>query len=188
MYPGELVYEPAVYCAESELAGVCPFARALTAVEYPAYLCAGKIRIEHKPRFVADIIFVGGKQFALRRSAAALPDYCVVNGLSRVFVPNYSGLTLICDRYGGYLVHADGRIFKCVLYRLKLGGNYLIGVVLDVAGSWKYLRKLVLRHSEHFGVFIEYDSSRAGGALIYGKYKASLFHIVTSCLIMRILP
>ena len=105
----ELPEKPCVNGAKEYLAPSCPLPRAVHPVQYPFYLAAGKIGVRHKAGNVLYMLPETFFQQAVHyvRRSPALPDYCIIYGLSGIPVPQHGRLALVGYAYSGDLLRRN---------------------------------------------------------------------------------
>ena len=100
---GEFPEQPAIDCAEGELAGVCMGARARDVLEDPGNFGGRKIRIDQETSTLLDerTVALAAEALAEIGGAAILPDDCVADWVARVAIPYDCRLALVGDADGG---------------------------------------------------------------------------------------
>jgi hypothetical protein len=136
-------------------------------------LRAGKIRVHHEACLLPEERLVSRRLQAIadRRGDAALPHNRIRDGLAGRLLPQHGGLALIGDTNGRYILGADAGLRDRVLCRLQLRGPNRFGIVLDVSGPGKNLRKFLLRRCDGGAAAIEHDGAAGGGALVKGEHE-----------------
>jgi hypothetical protein len=140
-------------------------------VEDIAYLRAGKIRVDQKPRGLLHIIApaLGNQRFAERRRPAALPDDGVVDRQSRRLVPNDRRFALVGHADCGNLAGLNVLALEHIRGGLLLRFQNVERVVLDVPRAGIDLAEFILRAADDLAFEIEEDRTGTRRALIKGE-------------------
>src|SRR5680860_789815 len=160
--PGQPPDQETVYRAKGDPPGFGPLAQACNIVEQPCYLGAGKIRVKQQSGFCPECFFMAGFfQFFTQLSAApVLPDNCLVHRLAAVAIPQNKCFALVGNANGGDVTCADFRSANSLL----AGGNNarpnFFRVMLDPAGFWKILGKLLLPDTDNVLALVEDNCPR----------------------------
>src|SRR5579871_575634 len=166
--PCEIPQQVGVNVAEQNVPRLGTLANAGHVVENPAYFQSAEISSERQPGFDAKPI-----KPALARQvrdvvpdASVLPDQSVVNGTPCDSIPNHRSFPLIGDSNRGKIAGFEA----LPLHRFTndfLGPAPDLGrVVFDPSRLRKNLFVLLLGDRNDASGTVEYDESRAGGALI----------------------
>ena len=96
---GEVPDKPRVDIAEQQFSPLRSFSCTGNIVEYPLYLCAGKVSVDEQPRLFLYVVANTGlfKLFTHLCCSSALPDYRIIHGLAGILIPNDGGLALVCN-------------------------------------------------------------------------------------------
>ncbi len=103
---------------------------------------------------------------AFRSGAAVLPDDGGVDGLAGGAVPHDHGFALVGDADGGQIAGARAGLGEDFDSATELGGEDLIGVVLDPAGLGVKLLEFVLGDGDDGAGLVEENGAGTGGSLI----------------------
>src|SRR6185295_12591 len=103
---GELPYQPAIYCANSEPSGARFRARALDIIEQPPDLAPAEIGIHHQAGSLLyhRLMSCRAQIVASPGCAPALPDNSVIQRPSRLAIPKNYSLALIGNAQRSYLL------------------------------------------------------------------------------------
>jgi hypothetical protein len=168
MLTGEVPQQPAIDCAEREIARFRTPTRIGHVVEQPAQLQSGKIAGERQAGLRAEpVLAAAACIFCHQRiDARVLPDHCVVHRLTGRAIPQQCGLALVGDADRGEVAMRQA----CTAQRLGDDGLRvapdLPRVMFHPAGLRIDLLVLHLRARDRSACAIEHDEARAGGALV----------------------
>ena len=154
---GEVIYQPAVYSPEKELACFGFFPGSADVIEDPFDLGGAEIRIDQQACGFLDMgseSFVSRQFFAVIRSAAALPDYRVIDRLARIPVPDYSGLALVGYPDDRNVLCIERCFFQAALHSIQLRGEYFLGVMFDPGRLREFLREFLLRYCDGVQILV----------------------------------
>ena len=102
--------QPAINCAERQIASIGFSAGARCIVQNPGNLCRGKIGVQHEAGFLSHFRLMArlGEAAALACSTPVLPDDCVSDGAARCTLPNHHGFPLIGQANRDWLLPQAG--------------------------------------------------------------------------------
>ena len=139
---GQFPYEPGVNGSEKQSAFLCLFPGAFHIIKYPFYFCGREIGIYKKScgrLYIFGKLFVLFEFFAHIRRSSALPYYGVIDGDTRILIPDDGCFPLVGYAYGGYFGRFDFGLYKGIDGSAVLGIIYILGVMLNPAGLRIYL-------------------------------------------------
>ena len=170
---GEIPDQPRVHRAKTQLTvfGAGPGTRHV--VQQPLKLGAGKISIEHEPRFLLNQLrFARRFQFITQpRRATVLPDDGIRNRSSGGAVPQHCGFALIGDANRRDFLGPCARFGNRGKHDLVLRSPNLGSVVLDPSGLRKMLAQFFLRAGDRCTGMVKQNRPRTGRALIQCQHK-----------------
>ncbi len=163
--------EPGIDGAEGELAALGARARAGNRIEKPRELRPGKIGIDLQPGPLAEPCFVAGlpERVTSGRGASVLPDDRVGHGLAGLPVPKERGLALVGDPHRGDFGGRQPGRSERPGGDVALGGEDLLGIVLDPARLWEDLAEFLLGSGDRRPGAVEDDRAGTCRALVQGK-------------------
>ena len=166
--PAELEQQPAIYCAERELAALRARPSARHMVEQPGEFGAGKIRIEQQAGARRHFGFMasGAQLLARGRRAPVLPDDRGRHRLARTAIPQHRGFTLIGDAHCGDIARRCTSGAQGFRHGRELRLPDFRGVVFDPAWPREVLCELALRQRGYPSFRIEQQRAGARGALV----------------------
>ena len=150
MAAGEVPDEPGVDGAEGQLALVCAGATAGDVVENPGDLGRGEVGVEDEAGSVGDVVGDAGllELCAFGGGSAVLPDDGGVDGVAGCAVPDDDRFALVGDADCGQIARACVGLGEDFDGATELGGENLIGVVLDPTGLGIELLEFVLGNGD----------------------------------------
>ncbi len=153
----ELPDQPRIDRAECQPSLLGQLARARDMIEQPSHFRPRKICVEHKAGQLLKLVGkpVTPQTVAIISRAPALPDYGVVNRLSRLPVPDDSGLALIGDADSGNLIGPGVRVRKHAPGGIQLRRPDLFGTVFDPSGLRVELFEFLLRYSDRLALAVK---------------------------------
>ena len=98
---------------------------------------------------------------AVFRCSAALPYNCIVDRLSRLFVPDDRRLSLVCDADCRDILVGRARFLHCLHGYTEHRGPDFIGIVLHPARFRETLGKLLLRKAYDLSFLIKQNTAVA---------------------------
>lgn len=145
-------------------------AQTLDVVQQPAGLRTGEVRGQRQAGLAAEAVLadVAAELTAEGVGAGVLPDDGVVDGLTRVLVPEQRGLALVGDADGLDVLAGDAGLLDGPGDDLLDVRPDLGGVVLDPARLREDLLVLLLVDGDDASVAVEDDAAAGGGALVDG--------------------
>ena len=165
---GEVPDEPRVDGAEAELASFGALLRAGHAIEDPADLCGGEVRVDDESRPLANERLEAARTqlIADRRAGAALPHDRAVDRATCNALPHDGRLALVGDADRRNVAGIRLRRGKRIARDGDRRGEDLVGVVLDVSRGGVVLGDLAVGTAAHRATLVEDERGRPGRALI----------------------
>ena len=156
--------QPGLNRSEKEFPTFRLFSCTLYIVQNPFYFGRRKIGIDHETclltEFLCESLFLEG--VAVLGSSAALPDDCMINGISGILIPYNCRFSLIgnSDRRNIRSLRTD-HIHGFHRYAKHTRPDF-IRIMLHPARLRKVLMELALCYTAHFTFFIKQDAPVAG--------------------------